>query len=427
MTISVANTIDPRTSRDASKITSSAARRWSAGRAASSRRRRTTFSTSMIASSTSAPIAIVRPPSDIVLTVIPSASIAITATSSDSGSDASEISVGRSWNRNRNRITATRIAPSRSATDTLRTAVPMKSAWRALSRSMIIPSGRPRWIASSSRSMRAVSSRVLAPGCFWIPITTAGRASDEPVPRRIAGPSSTSATWPTTTGTPSRTVTTALAMSASPPSRPTPRISASWPPRTMNPPVELAFDAWSAASTSGRPTSNAASRSGATRTWYCRTSPPIGTTCATPGMASSRRRSVQSAASRTSIGVWRSLRTAMNRISPMIDEIGASVEAAMSGGSWAATSCSFSFTIWRAMYLSVPHANSTQTIEMPMPDAERTRRTPVAPLTDDSIGNVTSVSTSCGASPWASVTTVTVGAVRSGNTSTGMRSAVTAP
>ncbi len=62
-----------------------------------------------------------------------------------------------------------------------------------------------------------------------------------------------------------------------------------------------------------------------------------------------------------------------------------------------------------------------------MPEAERTRRTPVAPLIADSIGNETSVSTSCGARPCASVRIVTVGAVRSGKTSTGIRSAVNAP
>jgi hypothetical protein len=77
--------------------------------------------------------------------------------------------------------------------------------------------------------------------------------------------------------------------------------------------------------------------------------------------------------------------------------------------------------------MSVPHANSTHTIEMPMPDAERTRRTPVAPFTAARSGTSPASRPPAGASPWASVTTVTVGAVRSGNTSTGMRSAVTAP
>ena len=84
-------------------------------------------------------------------------------------------------------------------------------------------------------------------------------------------------------------------------------------------------------------------------------------------------------------------------------------------------------TIWRARKMSVPQSNSTQTTEMPCAVEERTRRTPVAPFTAVSIGNVTSASTSSGAMPCASVRTVTVGAVRSGKTSTGMRAAVHAP
>ena len=56
---------------------------------------------------------------------------------------------------------------------------------------------------------------------------------------------------------------------------------------------------------------------------------------------------------------------------------------------------------------------------MPGPETERMRRTPDAPFSADSIGNVTSSSTSSGASPCASVITVTVGAVRSGKMSTG--------
>ena len=54
-----------------------------------------------------------------------------------------------------------------------------------------------------------------------------------------------------------------------------------------------------------------------------------------------------------------------------------------------------------------------------MPDADRTRRTSLAPFIADSMGNVTSVSTSSGASPWASVMTVTVGRFRLGKTSIG--------
>ena len=70
--------------------------------------------------------------------------------------------------------------------------------------------------------------------------------------------------------------------------------------------------------------------------------------------------------------------------------------------------------------MSVPQSNSTHVTEIPSAVAERTRRTPDAPLTAVSMGNVTRASISPGDIPWPSVSTVTVGAVRSGNTSMGM-------
>ena len=77
--------------------------------------------------------------------------------------------------------------------------------------------------------------------------------------------------------------------------------------------------------------------------------------------------------------------------------------------------------ICRARRMSVPQSKSTHTMLIPCAELERTRRTPAAPFTAVSTGNVTRLSTSSGASPCASVSTVTVGAVRSGKTSTGKR------
>ena len=111
----------------------------------------------------------------------------------------------------------------------------------------------------------------------------------------------------------------------------------------------------------------------------------------------------------------------------MIDEIGARTGRSTCGGSVPPTSASFSATIWRAPKMSVPQSNSTQTTAMPSAVAERTRRTPEAPLMAASIGNVTSDSISSGAIPRPSVRIVTVGAVRSGNTSTGMSRATHSP
>ncbi len=74
--------------------------------------------------------------------------------------------------------------------------------------------------------------------------------------------------------------------------------------------------------------------------------------------------------------------------------------------------------------MSVPQSNSTVTVEKPVVDAERTRRTSVAPFNAVSTGNVTRRSTSSAAIPGASVITTTVGEVKSGNTSTSIRLAV---
>ena len=77
--------------------------------------------------------------------------------------------------------------------------------------------------------------------------------------------------------------------------------------------------------------------------------------------------------------------------------------------------------------MSVPQSNSTQITPMPTAVADRTRRTDEAPLMALSIGNVTSDSSSSGAIPCPSARMVTVGAVRSGNTSIGMPRAVQTP
>ncbi len=83
----------------------------------------------------------------------------------------------------------------------------------------------------------------------------------------------------------------------------------------------------------------------------------------------------------------------------MIEDTGASTGRSTWGGSTPLTSDSFSETSCRAMKMSVPQSNSTQTTAMPTAVAERTRRTPEAPLIALSIGNVTSDSISSGAIP----------------------------
>jgi hypothetical protein len=111
----------------------------------------------------------------------------------------------------------------------------------------------------------------------------------------------------------------------------------------------------------------------------------------------------------------------------MIEETGARNGDSTFGGSELETSVSFSATVWRARLMSWPQSNSTQTTATPTAVADLTRRTPAAPLSADSIGSVTSDSISSGSMPGASARIVTVGAVRSGRTSSGMCDAVQPP
>ena len=188
MMISVAKTIEPWISRVASNTRCSMSTCCSAGLARFSRRRRTMFSTTMIASSTSAPSAMAMPPSVMVLMVAPSAFIDRIAATSDSGMATRVIAVARADSRKANTMATTSTAPSSSALHRLSMETRMKSAWRKMWRSIFMPVGSPAWISSSVASRRSVSSSVLAPGCFWMPSTTAGLPLCEPTPRVGAGP-----------------------------------------------------------------------------------------------------------------------------------------------------------------------------------------------------------------------------------------------
>ncbi len=84
-------------------------------------------------------------------------------------------------------------------------------------------------------------------------------------------------------------------------------------------------------------------------------------------------------------------------------------------------------TIWRARKMSVFQLKVTYRNDRPALEAERTVSTPGSPFMAVSSGKVMSCSTSSAAMPPASVMTVTVGLLRSGNTSTGVRVSVNAP
>ncbi len=230
--IAVAKKMALRTSDEARNTTSSAGRRSPSGLPRSSRRRRNTFSTSMMASSTNAPIAIVRPPSVMVLMVPPKAETTMIPASSANGMASAEINVVRQEPRKRKRMMTTRMAPSRSATVTLRSAMVMKSAWRKFSFSITTPAGSALPMRSSASSMVVVSSRVLAPGCFCTERITAGFVLYEAVPRAGSGPQATFATSPMRIGAPLVARTTVEATSSGWRARPTPRTRYSWPDST---------------------------------------------------------------------------------------------------------------------------------------------------------------------------------------------------
>ena len=115
------------------------------------------------------------------------------------------------------------------------------------------------------------------------------------------------------------------------------------------------------------------------------------------------------------------------RTSPRIDDCGPRVGDPAPAGRLFSISESFSDTVCRARYMSVPQSNSIHTTEKPEADEERTRFTPVAPLMLVSMGKLTVFSTSSGAKPGASVIATTVGALRSGNMSTSVRNVTATP
>ena len=161
MMISVAKTIEARISSVASRTTGGRRALLAGGLAAFSRSRRTTFSTSMMASSTSAPMAIAMPAERHRV---------------DGGAEGAEHQHrGRQRQRHRGQrdgrgaevgqedsTTTPRPAGRRRAapSTTLSTATSMKSAWRKIRRSIVMPAGSSRCSASSSRRAARQLERV---------------------------------------------------------------------------------------------------------------------------------------------------------------------------------------------------------------------------------------------------------------------------
>ena len=164
--MSVAKTMELRISMLAFRTTASAFRRCSTGNATFSRSRRTTFSTSITASSTSAPMAMAMPPSVIVLMVAPNALSVSTAATSESGMAVMVMSVARPLARNTSTTTMTSSTPSPNAVKTFLTATSMKFACRKMSVWSFMPGGSLVWMSASTASSCLVRASVFAPGCF---------------------------------------------------------------------------------------------------------------------------------------------------------------------------------------------------------------------------------------------------------------------
>ena len=130
MIINVELRMGIRTSREASKITSTTGRRPGMGNFRLARSLLYTFSTSTMASSTSEPMAMHNPPRLIVLMVRSRACRATMAARRERGIVTREIIVVRAFIRKMNRTTTTKRAPSRRASFTLSILLSMKRDWR---------------------------------------------------------------------------------------------------------------------------------------------------------------------------------------------------------------------------------------------------------------------------------------------------------
>ncbi len=117
------------------------------------------------------------------------------------------------------------------------------------------------------------------------PPTVSPSPSRSATPRRISGPTATSATSSTRIGLPlaRSSPTTIFAMSRGEETRPRLRTTYSVPASSMTRPPASPLPLRTASSTRLSGTFQASSRLGSTSTWYCLTKPPTAATSETPG------------------------------------------------------------------------------------------------------------------------------------------------
>src|SRR5215471_6376566 len=275
------------------------------GRRLFSRSRRAAFSTPITASSTTSPSAIARPPRVIVLSVTPKCCKTATAARSDSGMAEQQMAAVRRSNRNKNRMITTNMPPMRSAELKLSIAVLMKSAGRNSVSCRVTPSCRSVGrISASAAATPFATSRVLAPNCAVMFITTPGCPMIDAPPMAGSGASMTLATSLSVTLAPPWRTSTVCAISSGESDWPSVCKTICWFGVLMKPAPRTPV-AWRAAAiTSFKPKPKRINWPGRTRIWIERSSPPKISTPATPGTDRRLGRIVHFAIVRSRIKDW---------------------------------------------------------------------------------------------------------------------------
>jgi len=213
-----------------------------------------------------------------------------------------------------------------------------------------MPTGNEGLSAARAVSMERVSATVSASGCFCTPRMTAGLPLKPASPRLMAGAKLTLATWLSKMDCPFTQATGNCCRSSSRVVRPRLRIRYSRAFSSRKPPLLLLACPCKASRNCSTLTPSCPMRAVSGCTWYWRTSPPIGITCATPGMARRRGRSTKSAYSRVAMALIlaSSMGMATSMTSPMMELIGPMAACCTPAGSASRAVVKRSLTICRA-------------------------------------------------------------------------------
>ena len=174
------------------------------------------FSTMTSEASTITPMAMAIPPRLMMLALMPRSRMAPSAIRMPTGTVTTATNALRTWSRNTMTTSATTRSSSQIVVVSAETALAISSE-RSYSVTTSTPGGKP----SPSSAIRALTASMVA----WafspermttMPPTTSPWPFTSAMPRRISGPSRTSATWPTVTGVPPSARRTTWRMSSMP-------------------------------------------------------------------------------------------------------------------------------------------------------------------------------------------------------------------